>query len=66
MSYLVAAFCHRKVIVMVTTIYSAIPEQNAVVTFTELCRVRIHCCHLITCCDVSQLIGILDITSFAI
>ena len=66
MSYLVAVCCHKKVIVAVTSVYSAIPEHNAVETITSCAMSEFTAAAAITCCAVSQRIGILDVTSYTI
>jgi len=66
MFYLVANCCH-KVIVIVTSVYSAISEHNAVETITSCAMSEFTAAAAaITCCAVSQRIGILDVTSYAI
>ena len=64
MSYLVAVCCHKKVIV--TFVYSAIPEHNAVETILSCAMSEFTAAAAVSCCAVSQRIGILDVTSYAI
>jgi len=66
-SYLVAVCCHKKVIVIVTSVYSAISEHNAVeITSCAMSEFTAAAAAAFTCCALSQRIGILDVTSYAI
>jgi hypothetical protein len=64
--YLVAVCCHKKFIVIVTSVYSAISEHNAVETITSCAISEFTAAAAITCFSVSQQIGVLDDTSYAL
>lgn len=64
MSYLVAVCCHKKVIVIITSVYSAISEHNAVETITSCAMSDFIAAAVVTCCAVSQWVEILDVTSY--
>jgi hypothetical protein len=58
-SYLIPVCCHKKVIVNVTSVYSAISEHNAIEIITSCAMSEFTAAAAITCCAVSQRIGVL-------